>query len=162
MDNFTSGRTIRPLVRELYQSWLHERPILAWQTLTNGLRAAIRSGAGGRSGGAGAVPFRKILGVRDGLYDFWITSVVGYVDDNLGRRRRQGLALGAGNLVLAHVAAILGLGLKVELDRIRVAVPDVFNERSFGQVFDFFHGLADCLSEYRMFTDPMLNVLARA
>src|SRR4029077_8707913 len=105
---------------------------------------------------------RMILGVRDSLYDFWITSVVGHVDDNLGRRRRQVLPLVAANLVLAHVAAILGLGLKVELNRIRVAVPDVFNERSFGQVFNFLYGLADCLSEYRMFTDPMLNVLPRA
>jgi len=64
--------------------------------------------------------------------------------------------------VLARVAAIPGFGFEIELDRICVAVSDVFNQRRLGEVFDLLRRFTDRLSEFRMLADPMLNVLAGA
>jgi hypothetical protein len=90
-----------------------------------GQTKAVRSSAR-----AGAVDFALVS--TKPSHEFWITSIIGHVDYDLGRWHRQGLAFGAGDLVVAHVAAIPSLGFEEKLDRIRVAGPDIFDQCGFG------------------------------
>ena len=63
--------------------------------------------SGERSTRAGAVGFARVP--TKPSHEFRIPAIVEHVDDDLRRRYRQGLAFGAGNPVLAHIARSLAL-----------------------------------------------------